>query len=107
MKDASRLTIETIRVLHLLGCYAWRQNNGAVYDAKIGKHRKNSSTPGISDILGYHKKSGKIVAVEIKFGKDTLSEEQEKFLQGVEKSGGYAFVVKSSDDIIQLKEKIQ
>lgn len=92
------LTKYTLRILDLSGFYVWRQNNGGVYDPIKQVFRRNSSTPGISDILGFDKKTGKIIAVEIKTGKDVLSPYQERFLNDVSKAGGYSFVVNTFED---------
>lgn len=96
---ANVLTKHTLRALDLIGFHVWRQNNGGVYDPTKKVFRRNSSTPGISDILGFHRKTGKIIAVEIKAGKDVLSVYQMNFLDQVFKSGGYSFVVRSFEDI--------
>ena len=96
---ANALTKHALKMLDLSGFYVWRQNNGGVYDPTKKVFRRNSSTPGISDILGFHRKTGKFIAVEIKAGKDVLSPYQVNFLDQVHKSGGYSFVVRNLDDI--------
>lgn len=96
---ANALTKHTIRLLDLKGFNVWRQNNGGVYDPTNKVFRRNSSTPGISDIIGYHKKTGKFIAVEIKIGKDKLSPYQEQFLSGVNKAGGIGVVIKDMDEL--------
>lgn len=98
------LTKQTLRILDLAGFKVWRQNNAAVYDATKGIYRRGSATPGISDIIGFHRKTGQFIAVEIKTGKDRLSDEQRNFLSDVEKAGGVAFVVKTFDDVITVSE---
>lgn len=99
---ANALTKQCLRLFDMKGFYVWRQNNGGVYDPVKKVFRSNSSTPGISDILGYHRKTGKILAVEIKIGKDKLSPYQEQFLSSVSKSGGYAFVIKSTEQLEEI-----
>lgn len=99
--NTNALTKEAIRVFSLCGFYCYRNNNGGIYDAKFGGYRRNSSTPGISDIIGYEKKTGKFLAVEIKVGADKLSPYQQRFLDGVASSGGYAYVVKTVDDLTE------
>jgi hypothetical protein len=84
------LTKAVIDLLQLRGFRAWRQNNGAVYDASFNGYRANSATPGISDVLGYHLATGRFAAVEIKVGKDTLSPEQTAFLADVLAAGGFS-----------------
>lgn len=102
MSITNSLTKEALRVFSLCGFNVWRQNNGGVYDAKIKGYRANSSTPGISDILGYHKKTGQILAVEIKTGKDKLSPAQTLFLDGIKRAGGYSFVINEISDLTEI-----
>lgn len=72
---------------------------GGVYDAKLKCFRANSSTPGISDVIGFNRKTGQFIACEIKAGKDKLSKEQELFLGGVARSGGIALVIRKIEDL--------
>ncbi len=101
----SSLTRAALATLHVNGFTAWRQNNGGVYDAKLGKHRAGSAKKGISDIIGYHETSGRFAVVEIKTGKDKLSEEQEAFLAGVGKAGGFACECRDTIDNLQRELK--
>jgi VRR-NUC domain len=101
---ANALTKQALITLSMSGFHVWRQNNGGVFDPTKKVFRRNSSTPGISDILGYQKKTGKILAIEIKSGKDVLSPAQVEFLDGIEKAGGYSFVVRTPDDIKLIAE---
>lgn len=84
------LTQAIIQLLVLHGFRAWRQNNAAVYDPTRKVFRANSATPGISDVLGYHRSSGIFCAVEVKTGSDKLSPEQTEFLAGIRLAGGFA-----------------
>lgn len=104
--SANALTKHALKILDLSGYHVWRQNNGAVYDENKKCFRKNSSTPGISDIIGFHRKTGQFISCEIKVGKDKLSPEQEVFLNSVKRSGGIAFVAKSIDDLEQFYKQI-
>ena len=99
---ANTLTRHALRILDLNGFECWRQNNGGVWDATKGVFRKNSSTPGVSDIIGYHRKTGRFLALEVKAGKDKLSPEQTLFLEKVKRSGGVAFVVRTTDVLENL-----
>jgi hypothetical protein len=100
--NANELTQYALKVLRLAGFYVWRQNNGGVFDQKLGRYRANSATKGISDIMGFHKRSGIIIACEIKTGKDRLSAEQVDFLAAVEAAGGVALVVRHADELKHL-----
>lgn len=97
--SANTLTKHVIKLLDLKGFNVWRQNNGAVYDEKKKCFRKNSATPGISDIIGYHRKTGQFIACEIKAGKDKLSEDQRLFLERVNRSGGIGIEVRRIEDL--------
>ncbi|MDE3250278.1 MAG: VRR-NUC domain-containing protein [Bacteroidota bacterium] len=101
------LTQQCIRMLHLAGVEAWRQNNGGVYDPKIKRFRKNSSTPGISDVIGFHRATGRFVACEVKVGKDKLSEEQLAFLRRVKAGNGITMVVRTVDDAAAIPDFIK
>ena len=97
------LTQAALRILIIKGYNVWRNNNGGVYDAKFKGYRANSSTPGISDILGYHKHTGQIIACEIKAGKDKLSAAQTIFLNDVNNAGGIGVVVRCLEDLETIK----
>lgn len=100
--SANTLTKHALKILDLKGFYVWRQNNGGVYDPVKKVFRANSSTPGISDIIGFHKRTGQFIACEIKAGKDRLSKSQELFLDSVKRSGGVALVVRCIEDLEQF-----
>jgi len=99
---ANQLTKAALKYFNAKGYECWRQNNAAVYDAKRNSFRANSVKKGVSDIIGYHRRTGQFLAVEIKIGKDKLSTEQEMFLKSVERSGGLAMVVKNVDDLVNF-----
>lgn len=86
-------------MLSLIGFHVWRQNNGGVWDPVKKVFRANSSTPGVSDVIGFHRETGIFIAAEIKAGKDKLSSAQEEFLDSVRKAGGAALVIRTTQDI--------
>lgn len=96
---ANRLTKEALRIFDLCGYEVWRQNNAAVYDEKKQVYRKGGVKKGVSDIIGYHRKKGYMIAAEIKVGRDKLSSEQAKFLGGIVRSGGVGVVIKNYNDL--------
>lgn len=96
------LTKAVVQMLTLEGCKAWRQNNCAVYDPTRDVFRAGSATPGISDVLGYHRPTGRFVAVEIKTGADKLSPEQTSFLAEVRRAGGFAC---EGRDLAQIRKE--
>ena len=102
--DTNKLTQYTIMILKLSGFNVWRQNNAAVYDPTKKVYRRNSSTPGIPDIIGYKKDTGVFVGVEVKVGKDKLSKDQVNFANALQDSGGWYWTVKTFDDADAIGE---
>lgn len=98
----NQLTQYALKVIRRAGFHAWRQNNGAVWDAKNKTYRKGSSTPGVADIIGFHRQTGQFIACEIKVGRDTLRREQVLFHAAVRGSGGLSLIVGHADDLQRL-----
>ena len=93
MSQASKLTNEVINFIYCQGGYAWRAQSAGVYDRRIQSYR-TAPKKGVADVLGIFR--GKFLAIEIKIGKDRLSDVQEGFLKNVEHAGGLTFVAKDS-----------
>lgn len=104
--SANALTQHTLRVLAMKGYFAWRNNNGAVYDPTKKVFRANNALKGVPDILGYRKTDARFLSIEIKAGKDKLSKEQADFLMGVTDAGGIAYIVRSIEDIEKLIKEV-
>ena len=89
-----------LQFLKLKGIFAWRNNTGAMKisreNGKQGFYRFGFK--GSSDILGILP-SGKFLAVECKFGKGKLTENQIRFLQEIGRNGGIAVCVWSVEDL--------
>ncbi len=83
---ASQITAYVLEVLPLYGFDVWRQNNHAT------KGRSFIGRKGLPDVIGFHRKTGLFVAVEVKAGKDNLSPEQVEFLASLNRSGGLGVV---------------
>src|SRR3990167_8178031 len=99
MTRTNATTKAILKFLNSSGFVAWRNNNGAVYDVKRSVFRKNPAMKkGIPDICGYSKATGRAIFVEVKTGKDKLSEEQERFLSEAGKAGCFCIVAKDFDD---------
>jgi Holliday junction resolvase len=89
MSEATKLTNEIIDYMFKAGAYAWRASSVGVYDQRKSAFRA-SAKKGVSDILACFK--GILVAVEVKIGKDKLSDEQVGFMRNVIYAGGFAFI---------------
>jgi len=104
-KTANGLTKAIIDYIRMNGGYADRINNMGVYvKAKIidrghevlierGKYIRSGSRKGIADIMA--SKRGRMVAIEIKIGKDKLSEHQKIIENEVIKSGGIYMIART------------
>ncbi|MET4106024.1 VRR-NUC domain-containing protein [Hymenobacter sp. UYP22] len=95
----NNLTSAIRDLLGMLGCYIWRHNNAGVYDPHIGAYRSGSSKRGLPDTLGFYQRTGHIIAVEVKYGKDTLTDEQREFLDEVRAAGGFACEGRSLEQV--------
>lgn len=99
---ASELTKSALIELGYRNINAWRNNNVRAVAGRVFTGKK-----GVSDIIGFHKKTGVFFAGEVKAGKDKLSADQIDFLQAVSLAGGIAVVVhqvKNSIAITEIKE---
>ena len=95
MSEATALTNQVIDYIYRNGGYAWRASSTGVFDSSAGKWRA-SAKKGVSDVLAVY--AGHILAIEVKIGKDRLSEEQQGFLRNVENAGGLTYVAKDFND---------
>lgn len=93
-KDANSLTSSIIRFIEACGGLASRVNNMGVY--RNGRWTKSSMRKGFPDIQGVY--AGKCIYIEVKYGKDKLSEHQIKFLSDAHNCGAKCHVAKNFDD---------
>lgn len=127
--SANELTKTIIQWMNWNGFVVWRNNTMGVFDgAKAAKqvlilvksvlftrklptlqdirsliarnYRKSHERKGVADIIGYQKKTGRFVSIEIKHGKDSLSPEQKAFLEQAGRNGGIAIVAKDMDGFL-------
>lgn len=109
---ANELTKAITAYIRLTGNYAERINNTGIYDSKAGKWRKGGTRRGISDIMAskvvqHNGRSFSImVAIEVKVGKDVMSEYQKKIQDEVIKSGGVYIIAKTWDQFYKEWELI-
>lgn len=66
-----------------------------MFDKQKGLFR-TAPKKGVADILACYK--GRLIAVEVKIGKDRLSPEQEGFLKNIEHYGGSSCVARTLED---------
>jgi len=88
----NELTKSVLTLLAYNNIFAWRQNNGGVYDPSTKRYRANSSMSGVPDIIGILP-DGKFLGIEIKSPKGKQTESQNLFeLKCIESKGVYILV---------------
>ena len=100
LKDngANNLTKSIIQYVTLKGGWVTRINTTGVWDEKIKKFRKTNMDKGTADIHGCYK--GRHLSIEVKYGKDTMSDEQKEMMEKVSNSGGWYCVARTLDQFI-------
>lgn len=102
-ESANQITRNIIRVINFQPrCVAYRINNVGVWDEAKGIHRAGNTEKGLPDIFACIR--GAFVTIEVKAGKDRMSEDQEKRKFEIEKAGGVYFVARSTDEFIKWFE---
>lgn len=100
------LTRAVLQLLALRGVEAWPVYGGAVYDPTRGVYRKNPQRRnGVPDINGYVRRgprTGVAVYLELKRGRDRLSDEQERFIREAGAAGCIAGEVRALEDVERL-----
>ncbi len=92
-----------LEYLGLQGIMAWGNKNGGTFDPKKRVYRRNTTVPGISDILGVLP-GGRALAIEVKRPKPNYREPtvaQKQFIKRINEAGGLAFVATSVEDVKQ------
>lgn len=96
-----------LSVLPYYGVYAWRNNvgmasgmyKGKAWFIKMGK-------AGLPDIIGVQKRTGRMVAIEVKRPGKTPTDIQERVMGELHEYGALVFVATSVDEVIaKLQEK--
>lgn len=104
-ETANGITRNIIRLLNMKpGCVAYRINNVGVWDAAKGIHRSGNTEKGLPDIMAVI--NGRFAGIEVKAGRDKMSQEQCMRKFEIEKAGGLFFEARSTDDFIEWIDKI-
>lgn len=99
MSRANELTQQILTFLFDHRVFAWRASSTGIFDNRVGKYR-SAPKCGVADVLACYR--GKLLAFEIKTGKDRLSTEQTGFIKSINRAGGYACVIKTFDEFIGI-----
>tara|TARA_R110000796_G_scaffold96178_1_gene201759 strand:+ start:3344 stop:3739 length:396 start_codon:yes stop_codon:yes gene_type:complete len=96
--SANSLTRAIVQYLNFNGVVAWNVYNGGVYDPTLKIYRKNRHHKhGVFDICGFEKKGGRHVEIEIKIGRDKMSDDQRRHFVDLSEAGALVFVARDFD----------
>lgn len=107
-KPANLLTTIAVFWIKRSGGHAYRNTStGSVRKQRDGSYKltPNKSMKGSADIMATI--NGRTVAIEVKIGRDKMSEHQIKFRDQITAAGGSYFVIKSFDDLLAELETIK
>lgn len=96
MNHASTLTNQIINFLYEQNIFAWRASSTGIFDKRKGFYR-TAPKKGVADIIAIVPPYGRIMAIEVKIGKDHLSDEQRGFMKNVVYCGGISIIAKDFD----------
>ena len=78
------------------------RNNVGSLQNKTGRWVQFGLCKGSSDLIGWHKLTGKFVAIEVKRPGQKLREDQKDFIDRVKEAGGIAGVARHPDDLAEI-----
>lgn len=100
-ETANQITRNVVRAANMQpGCVAYRVNNVGVWDEAKQIHRRGNTEKGLPDIVLIFK--GRFVGIEVKAGRDKLSEDQLKRKFEIERAGGIYFEARSTDSFLKF-----
>ena len=94
-KSANDLTRCIVDYLTLSGHFATRLQSTGTYRADVGKFIPSQQRAGMPDVFAVVE--GRAVFIEVKIGKDRLSDDQKATIADLEKSGAGVFVAHNFD----------
>lgn len=96
-ETANGITANILRMVNMQpGCVAYRVNNVGVWDEKKQIRRAGNTEKGLPDVWLCVR--GRFVVVEVKAGKDKLSEHQAQRKFEIERAGGLYFEARGTDE---------
>jgi len=103
-KKANLLTRLIMDYLKMKGIFSERTGNQGQYRVnprtKKGTWTKGTGTKGTSDIKAYLPNGGRLMAIEVKYGRDKQSEHQKQYQQRIEQMGGIYIIAHTVNDVV-------
>ena len=105
-KPANAIAEPVIEYLRARGAYVWRNISGGRYQGSASGQRRFVAfgAPGISDVMAVYR--GKFLAIEIKAGRDLMTDHQRKFAEGVQSAGGLFVECRALGDVVAMVARI-
>ncbi|MDZ7739938.1 MAG: VRR-NUC domain-containing protein [Bacteroidales bacterium] len=97
---ANGLTACIVAYLKLKNAFVSRLNNTGIFDHKLKRYRPGTNRKGLPDILSTYQ--GQSLFIEVKAGRDKLSEHQEKIRQEQQESGGIYYTARNFKDFERM-----
>lgn len=95
-ESANRITANVKRIINSTpGCVCYRVNNTGIWDEKKKLFRRAHTEKGLPDVWAIVR--GRACCVEVKAGRDKLSEDQLKRKFEIERAGGLFYEARSTD----------
>ena len=114
MNQETKIQRAIMVALSNAGCTVFRNETGNFWAGKI-IHKDDgqvtlanaSMVPcglcrGSSDIIGIHRGSGRLIAIEVKTAKGRATQEQLAFIDAINRAGGIAGIARSPEDALAL-----
>ncbi|MBP6867848.1 MAG: VRR-NUC domain-containing protein [Bacteroidales bacterium] len=99
--SANELTRLILRWARSRGFFASRINNMGIYDQRTGRYRKSHTRQGFPDIVLIGP-FGRFYGVEVKVGRDTLSEAQIHCAEEIKAAGGEYILCRELADVTTI-----
>ena len=105
-ETANGITRNIIRVINMTSqAVAYRINNVGIWDAAKGVHRAGNTEKGLPDVIAVYK--GRLVAIEVKAGRDKMSIHQEHRKFEILKAGGIYFEARTTDGFLAFWQNLK
>lgn len=102
---ANGLTQAILSWLELNGCWATRVSSAGRYIASEGKFIPSTTKKGTADIHAVI--GGRHVSIEVKVGRDKMSEAQHKVKAEIEKAQGVYFIAHNFDSFMMFYKNLK
>ncbi len=92
-KDANSLTTAIVDYINLTGNFATRLQSTGTFRADLQKFVPSQQRSGLPDVMAVI--DGQALYVEVKFGKDRLSDDQKEAIAALQKAGASVYIAQN------------